>query len=103
MNRREGQGRFRATRWMAGVAVAWGLGLAGYLLAQSDGPRFLLLDLARKPVFLHDNSVPSLETLLDPGRGPAAPHPFYLSRQGHRDDVVAFLRSLTTRDSGTPR
>jgi hypothetical protein len=64
MNRREGQGRFRATRWMAGVAVAWGLGLAGYLLAQSDGPRFLLLDLARKPVFLHDNSVPSLEASL---------------------------------------
>jgi hypothetical protein len=26
----------------------------------------LLLDLARKPVFLHDNSVPSLDNLLDP-------------------------------------
>jgi len=51
----------------------------------------LLLDLARKPVFLHDNSVPSLEALLDPSRGPTAPHPFYLSRQGHRDDIVAFF------------
>jgi len=29
----------------------------------------LLPDLARKPVFLHDNSVPTLDNLLDPGRG----------------------------------
>jgi cytochrome c2 len=63
----------------------------------------LLLDLARKPVFLHDNSVPSLEALLDPSRGPTAPHPFYLSNQGHRDDIVAFLRSLSTTSSGTQR
>ena len=63
----------------------------------------LLLDLARKPVFLHDNSVPSLDALFDPSRGPTAPHPFYLSRKGHRDDIVAFLRSLTTTRSGTPR
>ncbi len=63
----------------------------------------LLLDLARKPVFLHDNSVPSLEALLDPSRGATAPHPFYLSRDGHRDDVVAFLRSLTTTTTGTSR
>ena len=62
----------------------------------------LLLDLARKPVFLHDNSVPSLEALLDPRRGPTAPHPFYLSSEGHREDMVAFLRSLTTT-SGTAR
>ncbi|MDQ3068660.1 MAG: hypothetical protein M3R55_02885 [Acidobacteriota bacterium] len=60
----------------------------------------LLLDLARKPVFLHDNSVPSLEALLHPSRGPTAPHPFYLSRQGHRDDMVAFLRSLSTTRAG---
>jgi len=60
----------------------------------------LLLDLARKPVFLHDNSVPSLEALLDPGRGAAAPHPFYLSRERHRDDVIAFLRSLSTDAAG---
>jgi len=63
----------------------------------------LLLDLARKPVFLHDNSVPSLEALLDPSRGPTAPHPFYLSRQGHRDDIVAFLRSLSTTNAGDAR
>jgi len=63
----------------------------------------LLLDLARKPVFLHDNSVPSLDALFDPGRGPTAPHPFYLSRKGHRDDIVAFLRSLTATRSGTQR
>ncbi|MEO5573514.1 MAG: hypothetical protein ABIR48_03375, partial [Gammaproteobacteria bacterium] len=39
----------------------------------------LLLDLARKPVFLHDNSVASMDELLDPRRGAAVPHPFYLS------------------------
>ena len=81
MNRREGQGRFRATRWMAGVAVAWGLGLAGYLLAQSDGPRFLLLDLAPSRSFFMTTPCP------------ARRHPFYLSRQGHRDDMVAFLEA----------
>ncbi|MBA2260758.1 MAG: hypothetical protein H0W18_17870 [Acidobacteria bacterium] len=63
----------------------------------------LLLDLARKPVFLHDNSVPSLQALLDPSRGPTAPHPFYPSRQGHRDDIVAFLRSLSTTSAGGGR
>ncbi|MBA3297310.1 MAG: hypothetical protein H0U19_10260 [Acidobacteria bacterium] len=62
----------------------------------------LLLDLARKPVFLHDNSVPTLELLLNPSRGATAPHPFYLSSQGHRDDMTAFLRSLSTT-SGTAR
>jgi len=54
----------------------------------------LLLDLKRKPVFLHDNSVPSLERLLDPARGAAAPHPFYLIDAGDRGAVVEFLRSL---------
>ena len=56
----------------------------------------LLLDLARKPVFLHDNSVPSLDNLLDPSRGANAPHPFYLSATADRSDMVAFLRSLDT-------
>ena len=56
----------------------------------------LLLDLARKPNFLHDNSVPSLDALLDPRRGATAPHPFYLPSRGHRDDMVAYLRSLDT-------
>ncbi|MBA3555223.1 MAG: hypothetical protein H0W29_10755 [Gemmatimonadales bacterium] len=59
----------------------------------------LLLDLARKPVFLHDNSVPTLENLLDPTRGPTAPHPFYLPDPKQRADMVAFLRSLDTGDS----
>ena len=57
----------------------------------------LLLDLARKPVFLHDNSVADLETLFDPRRGPTAPHPFYVEAQGERRDVIAFLRSLTAK------
>ncbi|MGH9901444.1 MAG: hypothetical protein ACRD68_06475, partial [Pyrinomonadaceae bacterium] len=57
----------------------------------------LLLDLARKPVFLHDNSVPSLDSLFDPARGATAPHPFYLSDPRARADIIAFLRSLDTR------
>jgi len=57
----------------------------------------LLLDLARKPVFLHDNSVPDLETLFDPRRGPNVPHPFYVEAPAERRDVIAFLESLTAR------
>lgn len=56
----------------------------------------LLLDLARKPNFLHDSSVPSLEALLDPARGSSAPHPFYMTAAQQRADMIAFLRSLDT-------
>ncbi len=56
----------------------------------------LLPDLARKPVFLHDNSVPTLDNLLDPGRGATAPHPFYLTDPGQRAAMVAFLQGLDT-------
>ena len=59
----------------------------------------LLLDLARKPVFLHDNSVSSLDDLLDPKRGDQAPHPFYLSDARRRAEMVAFLRGLDTHGS----
>lgn len=59
----------------------------------------LLLDLARKPVFLHDDSVPSLDDLLDPKRGAEAPHPFYLSDARKRGEIVEFLRSLDTHGS----
>ena len=55
----------------------------------------LLLDLARKPVFLHDNSVPTLDKLLDSSRGASAPHPFYLSGS-ERADMIAFLKALDT-------
>nr|CAA9283721.1 hypothetical protein AVDCRST_MAG63-3754 [uncultured Armatimonadetes bacterium] len=58
----------------------------------------LLLDLARKPVFLHDASVPGLDALLNPGRGALAPHPFYIRDAGKRADVVTFLRGLDTGD-----
>jgi mono/diheme cytochrome c family protein len=54
----------------------------------------LLLDLARKPAFLHDDSVPSLGALMDPARGSTAPHPFYVADPALRSDVAAFLRSL---------
>ncbi len=56
----------------------------------------LLLDLARKPNYLHDNSVPSLDNLLDPARGALAPHPFYFAAKSQRDDMSEFLRGLTT-------
>jgi cytochrome c2 len=62
----------------------------------------LLLDLARKPVFLHDDSVSSLNDLLDPKRGPTAPHPFYLSNTVDRLDMVEFLRGLDTRKVAEP-
>ena len=57
----------------------------------------LLLDLARKPAFLHDDTVSSLEMLLDPARGPNAPHPFYVAAPAERKDMVALLKSLSTR------
>jgi hypothetical protein len=59
----------------------------------------LLLDLARKPAFLHDNSVPSLDNLLDPKRGAKAPHPCFLSKPKDRKDMVEFLRGLDTRSA----
>jgi hypothetical protein len=43
----------------------------------------LLLDLARKRMFLHDASVHGLESLLDPRRGAKQPHPFYIATRGH--------------------
>jgi len=57
----------------------------------------LLLDLARKPVFLHDDSVPSLDALLNPRRGRTAPHPFYLADPRQRAAMGEFLRGLDTR------
>lgn len=57
----------------------------------------LLLDLARKPVFLHDNSVPSLDALFDPGRGRSAPHPFFFESAQDRRDIAEFLRGLDDR------
>ena len=56
----------------------------------------LLLDLARKPNYLHDNSVPSLDALFDPRRGSNAPHPFYLANGRQRADISQYLRSLDT-------
>ncbi len=56
----------------------------------------LLLDLARKPVFLHDNSINTLEALLNPRRGKSAPHPFYIGNVRQRDDMVVYLKSLDT-------
>lgn len=61
----------------------------------------LLMDLARKPNFLHDSSVASLESLLDDARGMDAPHPFYVDASD-RSDVVAFLKSLDDGDGVPP-
>ncbi len=56
----------------------------------------LLLDLARKPNFLHDNSVPTLDNLFDPSRGATAPHPFSFSNTSDRAAIVAYLQGLST-------
>ncbi|MEO5843641.1 MAG: hypothetical protein ABIQ33_02255 [Caldimonas sp.] len=56
----------------------------------------LLLDVARKPNFLHDNSVPTLDNLLNPVRGSNAPHPFYFADVADRADMVEYLRSAST-------
>ncbi len=57
----------------------------------------LLLDLARRTVFLHDASVTGgLGELLDPKRGDDAPHPFYVKDESERAEVIGFLRSLDT-------
>lgn len=53
----------------------------------------LLMDLARKPKFLNDGSVESLEKLFDSSRGSKAPHPFYVSKD-ERADLKAYLESL---------
>lgn len=60
----------------------------------------LLLDLDRTTLFLHDASVKSLNALLDPQRGPRAPHPFYVMDATKRAELVDFLRSL---DTETPK
>ena len=57
----------------------------------------LLLDLARKPKFLHDDSVASLGDLLDPSRGTSAPHPFYVPDARRRSDLVIYLKASDTR------
>ncbi|MDQ3025002.1 MAG: hypothetical protein M3R58_00645, partial [Pseudomonadota bacterium] len=59
----------------------------------------LLLDLARKPNFLHDSTVPTLDSLLNPSRGASAPHPFYFADPGQRGDVAEFLRGLDTTNA----
>ena len=56
----------------------------------------LLLDLARKPVFLHDNSVSSLNMLLSPSRGAKAPHPFYVRNPAQRSAAISSLMALDT-------
>lgn len=59
----------------------------------------LLLDLGRKPAFLHDESASSLNNLLDPVRGAGVPHPFFLAEVKDRADMIEFLRSLGTSNS----
>ena len=56
----------------------------------------LLLELARKRNFLHDNSVQTMDALLDPALGSTAPHPFYVNDAASRADMVEFLRGLST-------
>ena len=53
-----------------------------------------LLLLGRKDRFLHDSSVTGLPSLVDPARGAAAPHAFYVSDTTQRAQLVTFLSSL---------
>ena len=64
----------------------------------------LLLNLARKPVFLHDNSVRSLDCLLTQTRGPKAP-PDYVKNKGQCAGVVFYLKlqRLQSRSMSQPR
>ncbi|HEY2901865.1 MAG TPA: hypothetical protein VGL59_14880, partial [Polyangia bacterium] len=55
----------------------------------------LLMDLGRKDRFLHDGEVTGLDRLLDPARGPATPHPFFIADAATRAAVVTFLKDLT--------
>ncbi|WP_425230832.1 hypothetical protein [Sphingomonas sp.] len=57
----------------------------------------LLLDLARKPTFLHDDSVRSFADLFDARRGGGAPHPFFVGDSRQRADLIAFLKASDTR------
>ena len=56
----------------------------------------LLLELVRKPNFLHDNSVPTMDLLLDCSRGTSALHGFDVNDAASRADMVEFLRGLST-------
>ena len=57
----------------------------------------LLLDLARKPTFLHDDSVKSFADLFDAKRGATAPHPFFVGDQRQRADLIVYLKGLDTK------
>ena len=57
-------------------------------------PPPFLVDLARKPFFLHDASVPTMEALFDPRRGSQQPHPFYVEDSAGRADLITFLKGL---------
>ena len=60
----------------------------------------LLMDLKRKPKFLHDDSVASLDSLLNPTRTALAPHPFFVADATERANVVEFLNSLDDQPLG---
>ncbi len=53
----------------------------------------LLMDLSRKPNFLHDNSVATFDMLFNSSRGATAPHPFYVN-SSDRSDLIEYLKSL---------
>ena len=55
----------------------------------------LVFDLARKPNYLHDNTVTSLDHLLNPTRGATSLHPSYLTDQTRHNDMAEPLRGLS--------
>ncbi|MCL2449449.1 MAG: hypothetical protein FWD17_10920, partial [Polyangiaceae bacterium] len=71
----------------------------------------LLMDLARKPTFLHDDEVTgstptdALNTLLEPnvtGRDTNAPHPFFMNDAAQRTSIITFLQSLDDTPLAAP-
>ena len=107
MRFKDGVNRFAASQLLqneingdASVAVETS-NVTGFTLEM--GPGGYAFDLARKPVFLHDNSVATLDDLFNPNRGANAPHPFYVANGSRRADLIQFLRSMDTNTDGGRR
>ena len=56
-----------------------------------------LLGLRWSAPYLHDGSVPTLEALFSPERGPGAPHPYVIASLQEREELVEFLRAWDGR------
>jgi len=76
---------------LTAMNAGWTKGPKGYKVPQ-------LLGLYLTAPYLHDGSVPSLDALFSPERGPAAPHPFFISDPEGREDLITFLLAWDGRE-----